>query len=173
MSRSTEATVQQAVLRALRTLIGALSRSARTIEARTGVTNAQVFVLQQLQTDAALGINALAARARTGQSAVSIVVRRLVRRGLVSRRRSSADGRRVVVSLTVAGRALIRQAPEPPTTQMLAAVGRLDRRDLRALARGLTALVAAMGIAGETPPMLFERDGNDRDAIGRERRPKP
>ena len=75
--------------------------------------------------------------------------------------------------MTVAGRALIRQAPEPPTTQMLAAVGRLDRRDLRALARGLTALVAAMGIAGDTPPMLFERDGNDRDAIGRERRPKP
>lgn len=162
MSRSTQATMQEAVLRALRTLIAALSRSARTIEARTGVTNAQLFVLQQLQTEEALGINALAARARTGQSAVSIVVRRLVRRGLVSRRRSAADGRRVGVSLTIAGRALVRQAPEPPTTRMLAAVGRLDHRDLRALARGLTALVSAMGIAGETPSMLFERDGNRR-----------
>ncbi len=162
MSRSTQATMQEAVLLALRALIGALSRSARTIEARTGVSNAQVFVLQQLQTEEALGINALAARARTGQSAVSIVVRRLVRHGLVSRRRSAADGRRVVVSLTVAGRALIRRAPQPPTTQMLAAVGRLEHRDLRALARGLTALVAAMGIAGETPSMLFERDGNRR-----------
>jgi DNA-binding MarR family transcriptional regulator len=154
--------MQEAVLRALRALIAALSRSARTIEARTGVTNAQLFVLQQLQTEEALGINALAARARTGQSAVSIVVRRLVRRGLVSRRRSAADGRRVGVSLTIAGRALVRQAPEPPTTRMLAAVGRLDHRDLRALARGLTALVSAMGIAGETPSMLFERDGNRR-----------
>jgi DNA-binding MarR family transcriptional regulator len=162
MSRSTQATAQEAVFRALRALIGALSRSARTIEARTGVSNAQVFVLQQLQAEEALGINALAARARTGQSAVSIVVRRLVRRGLVTRRRSAADGRRVVVSLTLAGRALIRRAPEPPTTQMLAAVGRLEPRDLRALARGLTALVAAMGIAGETPSMLFERDGNRR-----------
>lgn len=162
MSRSTQATMQEAVLRALRALIAALSRSARTIEARTGVTNAQLFVLQQLQTEEALGINALAARARTGQSAVSIVVRRLVRRGLVSRRRSAADGRRVGVSLTIAGRALVRQAPEPPTTRMLAAVGRLDHRDLRALARGLTALVSAMGIAGETPSMLFERDGNRR-----------
>jgi hypothetical protein len=41
---------------------------------------------------------------------------------------------------------------------MLDAVGRLDQRNLRALARGLTALVAAMGIVGATPPMLFERD---------------
>lgn len=167
MSRSTQATMQGAVLRALRTLIGALSRSARTIEARTGVTNAQVFILQQLQTEEALCINALAARACTGQSAVSIVVRRLVRRGLVSRRRSAADGRHVVVSLTVAGRALVRQAPEPPTAHMLAAVGRLDHRDLRALARGLTALVTAMGIAGETPSMLFERDGTRRPAARR------
>jgi hypothetical protein len=53
---------------------------------------------------------------------------------------------------------------------MLAAVGRLDRRDLRALARGLTALVAAMGIAGETPPMLFERDGNRRTRARRSSR---
>ncbi len=162
MPRSSHATMQEEVLRSLRTIIAVLSRSARAIEARTGVTNAQLFVIQQLQTDDVLGINDLAARARTGQSAVSIVVRRLVRRGLVHRRRSAADGRRVGVSLTAAGRALVRRAPKPPTTRMLAAVGRLDHRDLRALARGVTALVTAMGIAGETPSMLFERDGSGR-----------
>jgi DNA-binding MarR family transcriptional regulator len=162
MPPSSDATMQKAVLRGLRTVIAVLSRSARAIEARTGVTNAQLFVLQQLQTDDVLGINDLAARARTGQSAVSIVVGRLVRRGLVRRRRSVGDGRRVGVSLTVAGRALVRQAPEPPTARMLVAVGRLGRADLRALARGVTALIAAMGIAGETPSMLFERDGSRR-----------
>jgi DNA-binding MarR family transcriptional regulator len=162
MPRSSQATMQDAALRGLRTIIAVLSRSARAIEARTGVTNAQLFILQQLQADEALGINDLAARARTGQSAVSIVVRRLVRRGLVHRRRLVADGRRVGVSLTVAGRALVCQAPEPPTTRLLAAVGGLDYEDLRALARGVTALVPAMGVAGETPPMLFEGDGSRR-----------
>jgi DNA-binding MarR family transcriptional regulator len=162
MPRSSDATTQKAVLRGLRTVIAVLSRSARAIEARTGVTNAQLFVLQQLQTDDVLGINDLAARARTGQSAVSIVVGRLVRRGLVRRRRSVGDGRRVGVSLTVAGRALVRQAPESPTARLLAAVGRLDSADLQALARGVTALIAAMGIAGVTPSMLFERDGTRR-----------
>jgi MarR family transcriptional regulator, organic hydroperoxide resistance regulator len=154
--------MQESVLRSFRTIVAALSRSARAIEARTGVTNAQLFVLQQLRTDEVLGINDLAARARTGQSAVSIVVRRLVRRGLVHRRRSLADGRRVGVSLTAAGRALVRQAPEPPTTRLLMAVGQLAPRDLRALAHGVTALVAAMGIVGEAPSMLFERDGPPR-----------
>ena len=167
MSRSTHAAMQESVLRSFRAIIAALSRSARAIEARTGVTNAQLFVLQQLRTEEMLGINDLAARARTGQSAVSIVVRRLVRRGLVRRRRSLTDGRRVGVSLTAAGRALVRQAPEPPTTRLLVAVGRLGPRNLGALARGVTALVAAMGITGETPSMLFERDGSARTRVRR------
>ncbi len=159
MPRSTDATTQEAVLGGLRTIIAVLSRSARAIEARTGVTNAQLFVLQQLQTEEVLGINDLAARARTGQSAVSIVVKRLVRRGLVHRRRSADDGRRVGVSLSDAGRALVRWAPQAPTARVLAAVSQLDHGDLWALARGVTALVAAMGMADEPPSMLFERYG--------------
>ncbi len=170
MSRSAQAAMQESVLRSFRAIIAALSRSARAIEARTGVTNAQLFVLQQLRTEEVLGINDLAARARTGQSAVSIVVRRLVRRGLVRRRRSLADGRRVGVSLTAAGRALVRRAPEPPTTRLLVAVGRLAPRNLGALARGMTALVAAMEITGQTPSMLFERDGSTRTRVRRRNR---
>jgi DNA-binding MarR family transcriptional regulator len=161
MSGSTQPAMQESVLRSFRTIIAALSRSARAVETRTGVTNAQLFVLQQLRADEMLGINDLAARARTGQSAVSIVVRRLVRRGLVRRHRSIIDRRRVGVTLTAAGRALVRHAPEPPTARLLAAVGQLDPRDLRALARGVAALMEAMGVGEETPPMLFERDRSD------------
>jgi DNA-binding MarR family transcriptional regulator len=165
--RSIKDSTQQAALQGLRTIIAALGRSARAIEARTGITNAQLFLLQQLHTEGALSINDLATRARTGQSAVSIVVEHLVRRGLVHRRRSAADGRRVVTSLTTAGRALVRRAPESPTARLLIGVARLEDRDLRALARGVNALVGALGVAGEAPAMLFERDAG---ALARARR---
>jgi hypothetical protein len=69
--------------------------------------------------------------------------------------------------LTAAGRALVRLAPEPPTAHLLAAVGQLDARDLRALARGVNALARAMGVADETPPMLFERDAGARTSAHR------
>ena len=111
-----------------------------------------------------LSINDLAARAHTGQSAVSIVIGRLVGRRLVRRRGSAEDGRRVLVSLTATGRVLLRRAPKPPTARLLAALGRLDDGELRALARGVNALARAMGIAHAAPVMLFEHGVTPRRA---------
>jgi MarR family transcriptional regulator, lower aerobic nicotinate degradation pathway regulator len=149
---------QEVAIRGVRSVVATLSRSARAIETRTGVSNAQLFLLQQLEPGMALTINELAARARTGQSAVSIIVSRLVRRGLVERQRSAPDRRRVAVSLTPAGRALARQAPESSTARLLAAVGALPAADLRALARGVTTLARALGADTEAPTLLFERE---------------
>src|ERR671935_128422 len=99
-------------LQCIRALVGTLSRSARAVERRTGVTNAQLFVLQQLAAGEGLSINELAARALTGQNTVSTVVARLVERGLVRRKRAEDDARRAVVSLPPAGRRLLERAPE-------------------------------------------------------------
>ena len=80
----------------LRVIVGALTHSARAVEQHTGVTNAQLFLLQQIAGSAGLSVNDLAARARTQQSTVSIVIGRLVRAGYVRKGRDTADGRRVV-----------------------------------------------------------------------------
>jgi DNA-binding MarR family transcriptional regulator len=158
---------QAAAIRGVRNVIGTLSHSARAIETRTGVSNAQLFLLQQLDASDALSINELTAGARTGQSAVSIVVSRLVRRGLVERRRSATDGRRVTVSLTAAGRAVVRRAPESSTARLLAAVSALPAADLRALARGITTLARALGADTDTPaPLLFEHEARGRSRSG-------
>src|SRR5947209_15020920 len=80
-------------LQAVRGLVGALSQTARLIEQRTGVSNAQLFLLQQIAGEPDLSVNALAARAMTHQSTASVVLSRLERRGLVQRVRSPEDGR--------------------------------------------------------------------------------
>ena len=152
------------VLASIRALVAALQRSARSIEQRTGVTNAQLFVLRQLAASDALSINELAALALTQQSTVSTVVGRLAGRGLVRRRRASSDGRRVTVSLTSAGRQLLRHAPKPPTGRLLDALTRLGRKDLTALASGLQALTTAMGLRTQGAAMLFEENGAVRRA---------
>jgi DNA-binding MarR family transcriptional regulator len=146
-------------LERLRVLIGALTRSARSVERRTGVTNAQLFILQQLANAPGLSINDLAARAHTRQNAVSTVVARLARDGLVKRSRSADDGRRVTLALTAAGRALVRRAPAPPTARVIAALDTLPEREIRLLARSLDALIRAMALQDEKPGMLFE-DGS-------------
>jgi DNA-binding MarR family transcriptional regulator len=153
----------------IRALVGALQRSARSIEQRTGVTNAQLFVLRQLAAAEMLSINELAALALTQQSTVSTVVARLAAQGLVRRGRSAHDGRRVTVSLTPAGRKLLRHAPKPPTGRLLDGLASLSSKDLAALASGLAALSATMNLPVKGAAMLFEGDG----AAKRTARPSP
>jgi DNA-binding MarR family transcriptional regulator len=153
-SQPSEREVAQ-VMRHLRVLVAALGRSARRIEQRTGLTNAQLFILRQLA-DEERSINELAALALTKQSAVSLVVSRLERDRLVRRARSTTDARRVMVSLTVAGRRILRTAPEPPTARLLRTLHRLSRDEVRGLDVGLGALVHGMGADRVVPTMLFE-----------------
>ncbi|MFN8574721.1 MAG: MarR family transcriptional regulator [Gemmatimonadaceae bacterium] len=146
----------QHALHALRTVIGALSQSARKVEQRTGVTNAQLFLLHQLNAEGPLTVSELADRVRTTQSTVSIVVARLVRAKLVAKTRSAADARRAVVTLSSVGREVLRRAPPAPTAALLRAVDRLAPRDAQALADGLEALRKALKLPAGKPPLLFE-----------------
>jgi DNA-binding MarR family transcriptional regulator len=145
-----------AALTSIRILIAALTHSARTIEAHTGITNAQLFLLRQIAASDALSINELAGRARTRQNTVSSVVGRLADAGLVEKARSAADGRRAAVSLTRAGKRMLARAPASPTEVLMAGLDSLRPEEVRKLAVGLRALITALELTVEEPPMLFE-----------------
>ena len=135
-SAATKVRMQQRALLLLRALVDSLSSSARAVERRTGVTNAQLFLLHELAASGPLGIGELAVRARTQPSTVSIVVSRLARAGLLTKARGRDDARRAIVRITEAGRRLARHAPVPPTARLLDALDRLPAREAAGLARG-------------------------------------
>lgn len=149
---------QSESLELIRVLIDGLSRSARTLERQTGITNAQLFLLQQLAERDGLSVNELAERAGTHQSTVSLVVSRLVRAKLVRKTRSSTDARRTVLTLTSAAVRLLRNAPVPPATTLLRAVQQLSNGQAQSLATSLRALVDALGLPDRAAPLLFEPD---------------
>ena len=154
---SREQTDDRAVaLTTLRALFGALTQSARGIESRTGITNAQLFLLRQLTAAEPLSINELAALTHTRQNTVSSVASRLVAAGLVESVRASDDARRAALSLTAKGRRMLARAPASPTEVLIAGIESLSRRDARALADGLRALVDALDLVVDDAPMLFE-----------------
>lgn len=165
--------VSQEVAEALqnvRALVEGLSKSAQGVETRTGVTNAQLFLLQQIRRGRHLTVNDLAALAMTTQSTVSIVLSRLERKGLVKRTRSPADRRSVVLQLTAAGKRVLRRAPRAATSEVMGALGRLTRAELRALSRGLGALGRELRLAVKPPSMLFEKDARGRTHTKRMKR---
>lgn len=140
----------------------ALGQSARAVEERSGITNAQLFVLQQLAQSDRLTINELAARALTQQSTVSLLVARLSRAKLVKRSRSPDDRRRVDVTLTAKGRDVVKNAPEPPSIRLIRAIDSLATPRVRELERSLGALLDAMGVAGDGTELLFEQPATTR-----------
>jgi DNA-binding MarR family transcriptional regulator len=143
------------VLDSLRRIVRSLRLSARTAELR-GVSGAQMFVLQCLAAESPSSVNDLASRTATDQSSVSVVVSRLVSRGLVVRRASASDRRRLQLSLTPAGRALVRSIPQAPQDRLLVALAILSTSELSTLARTLHKVVALAAVAHETPALFFE-----------------
>jgi MarR family transcriptional regulator, organic hydroperoxide resistance regulator len=159
MGRRADAQHHVGALQSIRALVAALHESARAVERRTGVTNAQLFILRELlATSDGLSINDLASRALTGQNTISTIVTRLGRRGLVRRQRAPDDGRRVLVSLTPVGRRLVERAPEPPTGRLLAALVSMTPEDVAQLGRSVQALTDAMGASARAAGMLFEQE---------------
>ena len=152
----TTADSRQTILSQIRVLVAQLHRSARTVERKTGITNAQLFLLRQLGEVDGLSINDLAARARTSQSTASIVAKRLAVAGLVARAQSTADGRSTILSLTPAGRRMLRQAPPPPAQSLFDGIDALTDAEARALAKALRPLIRKLHLESEQPTVLFE-----------------
>ena len=148
-----------AVVDAIRRILHTLRSSARQAEARAGVTGAQLFVLQTLAEAPAASLNELAGRTLTHQSTVSVVVNRLVRRGLVLKRRAADDARRVELRLSPNGRALVRRSPQAAQGRLIDGLRALPRGEAGELARLLRRLTRTMGATRESASMFFEDDG--------------
>jgi DNA-binding MarR family transcriptional regulator len=147
------------VLDAIRQIVRVLRLGSSESERSVGLSAAQLFVLQKLAEASVLSVNEVAERTHTHQSSVSVVVQRLVDRGLVSRKRSPEDARQMQLSVTPAGRAILRSAPAAAQDRLIGALLQLSPRDLDQLARSLRRMLDLLGIDQAGPAtMLFEEE---------------
>jgi len=150
----------RAILDDIRRIVRALRVYSRAAEKRVGLSGAQLFVLQKLaQGGQALSVNELAELTLTHQSSVSVVVQRLVERGLVERRRAPSDARRAELALTPAGRRVLGKAPGAAQDRLIQALQALPSGSRRELAELLGRVVRDAGITDPIPSLFFE----DRD----------
>lgn len=149
-------------MNAVRSIVRALRINTRAIELKMGISLAQLFVLQQLAEKPADSLNELADRTATHQSSVSVVVRRLVERGYVTRTASPADKRRIEIAVTQSGRDLLAGAPMTIQTQLVNALREMPRDDQSTLADLLERWLIAARIDFASPPMLGEDESENR-----------
>ena len=147
----------RSVLDSIRRIVRVLRLSARHTEKAFGLSAAQLFVLHKLaEGQRPQTPSELAEKALTDQSSVSVVVQRLVDRGYVLRTRSVRDGRSFDLTLTDAGRRVVKKSPDSTQDRLLEAMMKMSPARTKQLAELMEELVGHTGIAAEEATMLLE-----------------
>ena len=144
------------VMDCIRRLVHFLRLSAREAEGKTGLSGAQLFVMQKLAEAGTLSVNDLADRTRTHQSSVSVVVQKLVTRGYVARARAKTDARRLDLTLTLKGKAILKKAPRVAQDRLIQALDNLPDYNLHALSNLLGKITEDLGIGDKPVGLLFD-----------------
>lgn len=152
----------RSVLDSIRRIVRALRVASRAAEKTVGLSGAQVFILQQLEGDTPLSVNAIAERTFTHQSSVSEVVQRLVDKGLIERKQSPEDGRRLELTLTASGRAALKKGPDTPQEKLIGALEKMNTSQRLHLATLLQSLVDTAGLSDEPASLFLEEDQSKR-----------
>ena len=107
MERAGTVTDDYEVAAALRVAIGMLVRKLRQARLPGELTLPETWVLSRLDRNGPATSSDLARQDRISPQSMGATVAVLEQRGLIERRRDPADGRRVVLSITAAGRQLV------------------------------------------------------------------
>ncbi len=100
-------------------------------------------------------VGGMARALKVTEPSASLLLDKLVTRGLVARETDSEDRRRTFVDLSESGDELMTRLRRTKDDHFIGWLSRLSSAELRALEQGLTALHAALvgdGVAAETSP---------------------
>lgn len=140
---------REAALVAWRHLLHAVRRRERLAEQKTGLTGAQLFALRQLVAHPDVTIGELGRLTSTDASSISVVVSRLLDKGVAARTRDPLDQRRWRLHATEAGIARLERAPDSADLLLAQAIAALPPKSRSILARQLEALAEAVEGTGQ------------------------
>ena len=133
------------ILTALRRIIRAVDLRSKELMRSHGLTGPQALLLKETGAVQTLSVGELAKRANLSQATVTDILARLEGRGLVVRRRCRQDRRRVLVSLTAPGEALLRSAPPLLQERFVERLSKLQYWEQTQILSSLQRVAAMMG----------------------------
>ena len=130
------------VLEQFRVIVKSIRRHYQSVEARAGVSGAQLWTLAQIAGQPGCQVGELARALAVHPSTASNLVRVLSARGLVERQRRGRDLRHVQLYTSIKGRRLLATAPRPLIGVLQQALSELPPARLRALHAELAHVIA-------------------------------
>ena len=108
---SADSKIYDLVLIALRQIMRAFDIQSKYLEKYFGLTGSQLLILQELSRSGESKVGDIAKRISLSQATVTNILDRLEGRGLVRKRRSEIDKRKVMVLITDSGKAILEKNP--------------------------------------------------------------
>ena len=139
-----DSTIHEEVLVTLRQIIRGTDLHSRRLVQTCGLTGPQLIILKQLDRSEGIPAGQLARLINLSPGTVTNILDRLEKRGLVSRNRSLADKRRVMVSITESGIAVLASAPPLVQEQFVERFGRLASWEQTLILSSLQRVAAMM-----------------------------
>lgn len=157
-------TYEEEILRSLRRITRAIDIHSRRLAQAHRLTGPQLVCLRQIHKDGETTPSALARQISLSQATVTGILDRLAARGLVTRVRSESDRRRVMLTLTAAGRAVADTAPSPLQQRFADRLTALPEEGQARIAEVLQQIVTMMEAdAIKASPMLVPGASLDED----------
>lgn len=132
------------VLQQFRLIFGSMRQYFRLVEERCGIPGSQMWVLQEVQRNAGIGIGELSKRMGIHQSTCSLLVDKLVARGFLKKNRQHTDQRRVGLDLGECGSEALAKLPGPAEGILPEALFELPEVALKTLHINLDELIRHM-----------------------------
>jgi len=148
------------VLDALRWIVREL-RIAPGTGGPAGLSAAQQFALHVLRERGPLSLGELAELTATDPSSISVVIHKLHAKGLVGKKSSAEDRRRLKVTLTAAGARAVERSPAPVQQELISRMAQLEPDQLRSLADLLERVAPPR--EGTHPAPMFFQEGAEED----------
>lgn len=101
------------VLIAIRQIIRAIDLHSRQLNKELGLTGPQLLLMRAIRSSGEVTIRQLSINTNMSQATATTIIDRLENRGIVVRKRSELDKRKVHAHLTEQGAVLLEQAPLP------------------------------------------------------------
>ena len=160
-SGTTPRDIEDEIVAAIRRIIRAIDLHSRRLVDRHDLTGPQLAILREAERLASPSTGALARAVHLSQPTVTGILNRLERRGLVRRERAAEDRRSVIITVTDAGRRLLREAPsllQERFRDELARLAEWERLTLLASLQRIASMMDAEAIDAapilETGPVL-------------------
>ena len=138
--------LQKEVLKHFREIYIQAKSELKDNDKKTGLSGSQLWIMQQIYNFNGISNSELAKNLTLHVSTCSILVNKLIKKGLVEKTRSSTDERKIVLTITSKGKQLMAKAPKSPEGAIPSTLKKLNIEELEELNTVLTKFAKKMKV---------------------------